>query len=73
MTHPSITDDRLPSLAEHIRTIAEDAGRIIMEIYRDGFEVTEKSDATPVTDADHAAETAILPRLVKSVPNISYS
>jgi 3'(2'), 5'-bisphosphate nucleotidase len=70
MTHPSITDDRLPDLAEHIRTIAEDAGRIIMEIYRDGFEVTEKSDATPVTDADHAAETAILPRLAALTPDV---
>lgn len=65
-----IADDRLPALTEAARAIAEDAGRIIMNIYRHGFDVTEKADATPVTDADHAAEAVILPRLRALTPDI---
>jgi 3'(2'), 5'-bisphosphate nucleotidase len=40
--------------------IAHAAGARIMTIYNSGFEVAEKSDASPVTDADTAAEAIIL-------------
>jgi 3'(2'), 5'-bisphosphate nucleotidase len=40
--------------------IAHAAGGRIMTIYNSGFEVAEKSDASPVTDADTAAEAIIL-------------
>jgi len=40
--------------------IAHAAGARIMTIYDAGFEVAEKSDASPVTDADTAAEAIIL-------------
>lgn len=71
MTSPSsIADDRFPDLAETVCAIAEEAGRIIMEIYRAGFEVTEKHDNTPVTEADHAAEAVILPRLAALTPDV---
>jgi 3'(2'), 5'-bisphosphate nucleotidase len=75
MTNPrpagsSVADDRLSALAESIRAIAEDAGEVIMDIYRRGFDVAEKADATPVTEADHAAEAAILPRLRALTPDI---
>lgn len=66
----AIADDRLEALAGEVRAFAEDAGRVIMDIYARGFAVTEKSDATPVTDADHAAEAAILPRLRALTPDI---
>lgn len=66
----SITDERFPELAETVCVIAEDAGRVIMEIYRAGFEVTEKQDNTPVTEADHAAEAVILPRLAALTPDV---
>jgi 3'(2'), 5'-bisphosphate nucleotidase len=66
----SVADDCLPSLAESVRAIAEDAGKVIMEIYRRGFDVTKKADATPVTDADHAAEAEILPRLRALTPDV---
>lgn len=39
------------------------AGKAIDEIYRRGFAVTHKTDATPVTEADHAAEAIILEHL----------
>ena len=70
MQHATIADEKLPALAEAVRAIAEDAGRVIMDIYRTGFEVSEKADATPVTDADHAAEAVILPRLAALTPDV---
>jgi 3'(2'), 5'-bisphosphate nucleotidase len=42
---------------------AIDAGRAIDDIYRTGFEIAHKADASPVTTADHAAEQIILERL----------
>lgn len=40
--------------------IAHAAGARIMDIYQDGFEVATKADASPVTEADVAAEAIIL-------------
>ncbi|MQA67524.1 MAG: 3'(2'),5'-bisphosphate nucleotidase CysQ [Alphaproteobacteria bacterium] len=70
MTRATLTDDRLEALAPNVRAIAEDAGRVIMDIYARGFTVSEKADATPVTDADHAAEALIVPRLQALTPDI---
>jgi 3'(2'), 5'-bisphosphate nucleotidase len=42
------------------------AGRAIHDIYAGGFEVAHKADATPVTEADHAAEEIILEHLQRS-------
>jgi 3'(2'), 5'-bisphosphate nucleotidase len=42
------------------RTAALRAGEAVMTVYRDGFEVRRKSDASPVTEADGLAEQAIL-------------
>ncbi len=39
------------------------AGDAIMEIYEGGIEVRHKDDASPVTDADHAAEAILLATL----------
>jgi len=39
-----------------------------MEIYNSGFEVAEKSDASPVTEADTAAEAIILAGLRTLAP-----
>ncbi len=69
-TDPDIDDASFPRLADAVRAIAEDAGRVVMEIYRAGFAVTEKADATPVTEADHAAEALILPRLAALTPGV---
>jgi len=48
--------------------IAHEAGAKIMEIYNSGFEVAEKSDASPVTEADTAAEAIILAGLRTLAP-----
>lgn len=50
-------------LLEAMIGAAVEAGRAAHVIYRRGFRVLEKADASPVTDADHAAEAIILERL----------
>ncbi len=47
---------------------ALEAGRAVHEIYRKGFSVKRKEDATPVTDADHASEAIILAHLARIAP-----
>ncbi|MBD1391098.1 3'(2'),5'-bisphosphate nucleotidase CysQ [Neiella sp. HB171785] len=52
---------KLEQLLESVMTIAVDAGRAISDIYDSGdFEALEKSDQTPVTTADLAANDVIL-------------
>ncbi len=46
-----------------MRNAAMEAGARIMDIYRKGFDVSRKSDGTPVTAADREAETIILGHL----------
>ncbi|MGH8150343.1 MAG: 3'(2'),5'-bisphosphate nucleotidase CysQ [Steroidobacteraceae bacterium] len=50
-------------LLEAMIGAAIEAGRAAYAIYRRGFQVLEKADASPVTDADHASEAIILERL----------
>ncbi len=47
-------------LVETVRTIAERAGREVMEVYETGFAVDRKEDDSPVTAADRRAEEIIL-------------
>lgn len=70
MPDSDVADDVLAAILGEVRAIAEDAGRAIMEIYARGFTVSEKSDASPVTDADHAAEALILSRLAALTPAV---
>lgn len=56
------------SLLEATIAAALEAGRAIREIYQKGFVVRHKADATPVTDADHAAEAIILAHLARAAP-----
>ena len=46
-----------------IRTIAHEAGQVILRYYHDQTEVSTKADGSPVTIADQAAEAVILPVL----------
>lgn len=46
------------------------AGRVILDIYRAGHDVRLKSDASPVTQADEAAERLILEALSRALPDI---
>ncbi|MBI1735516.1 MAG: histidinol phosphate phosphatase [Candidatus Rokubacteria bacterium] len=47
---------------------ARAAGEIAMKYYRSGFDVTIKSDLTPVTQADREAEAAIVDILTRACP-----
>ena len=45
-------------------------GEAVMRVYADPFEVTQKDDKTPVTDADLASERVIVDMLTKAFPDI---
>ncbi len=46
------------------------AGEAIMRVYAEPFEVIQKSDQTPVTEADLAAERVIVKMLTEAFPDI---
>ena len=50
--------------------VARDAGSCIMDIYNSEFDVTYKSDRSPLTEADRAANLKIMNFLDASYPNI---
>jgi 3'(2'), 5'-bisphosphate nucleotidase len=50
--------------------LAHEAGRAVMAIYEQDFGHRMKDDATPVTDADLAAEAVILAGLARIAPDI---
>jgi 3'(2'), 5'-bisphosphate nucleotidase len=56
------------ALAAAITEIALEAGRAIMAIYEQDFDVRQKADASPVTEADEAAEALIVARLQVLTP-----
>ncbi len=58
-----------PLLNDLVR-IARDAGDVIMNIYERDFEVLQKADESPVTEADVAAEALIVERLAKVLPDV---
>lgn len=59
-------------IIEVIRKLALEAGDKIMEIYaRDDFEVRTKSDDSPVTEADEAADALISAGLRAAFPDIA--
>jgi 3'(2'), 5'-bisphosphate nucleotidase len=62
----------LIEIVKEINQIAVDAGEVIMEIYEDEsqFEVSLKSDDSPLTKADRAANQIICDRLIKLTPDI---
>ena len=60
-------DQTLLSLAA---SLASRAGDAILAIRTRGFEVLSKSDASPVTEADHAAEAIIVRGLRDATPGI---
>lgn len=57
-------------VVEAIRGIARKAGDAIMAIYATEFEARTKEDASPVTDADLAAEAIITPALQALLPDV---
>ena len=69
MTHFLSSED-LCTLLEPVKKVAYEAGRRIMEIYDQGFEVEQKVDKTPVTEADMAAHQAIMQGLTELTPDV---
>jgi 3'(2'), 5'-bisphosphate nucleotidase len=64
----------LTSLVEPIVALAEDAGRAILEVYSTDFDVQEKDDESPLTQADLASHRWIdagLKSLTPDIPIIS--
>ena len=57
-------------LLDELPATARDGGEAILEIVRRGFEVEAKGDASPVTEADRAAELIILAALAKAAPGV---
>lgn len=60
----------LPSLAEAATEIARKAGDAIMRVYAGPIASSAKSDRSPVTEADLAAEAIIVPALRALTPEI---
>ncbi len=67
MSENAIPDNQL---FEAIIAAAVEAGKVVHDVYRGGFNVQRKADASPVTEADHAAEAVILGRLRQAAPHI---
>ena len=60
----------LKELLDPVIQIAYQAGKVIMEVYDAGFAVEEKSDHTPVTEADLAANKVIVSSLKELTPHL---
>ena len=69
-----MSDSQFESLLPEIERIAAEAGRAILEIYAQDFEVITKDDASPLTQADLASHRIIrdeLARLTADIPLLS--
>jgi 3'(2'), 5'-bisphosphate nucleotidase len=67
---PAMTQQDRAALLDGVIALAERAGAEIMTYYRGEMDVRQKSDASPVTAADHAAERIILDGLRRIAPGI---
>jgi len=65
-----MTESDLGAFAEAISEIAVEAGKAILEIYVQDFEITQKEDASPLTQADLASHRIICDALNRLTPNI---
>jgi 3'(2'), 5'-bisphosphate nucleotidase len=67
-SRPAITDrDEIGAI---LAEIAQEAGRLILPLWRSGLDVETKADSSPVTIADRQAETLILARLAERFPSV---
>jgi 3'(2'), 5'-bisphosphate nucleotidase len=60
----------LLALLPHVQDIARRAGAVIMDVYAQDFDVSNKADASPVTEADTRAEALIVPALQALLPGV---
>lgn len=54
-----------------LRAIAREAGQVIVRIYHEAYQTRTKTDGSPVTVADTAAENIILPALRQLTPDFA--
>jgi 3'(2'), 5'-bisphosphate nucleotidase len=57
-------------LVDELSEAAREAGEAVLEVVRRGFDVESKHDASPVTEADRAAELVILAALARVAPGV---
>ncbi len=60
-----MTESERNLLAELARKLAVEAGSKIMQLYRQGIAVQQKSDSSPVTEADELADAFIVAGLAQ--------
>ncbi|RWK23437.1 MAG: 3'(2'),5'-bisphosphate nucleotidase CysQ [Mesorhizobium sp.] len=68
MTMAAVSDDE--AMLGVFERLALDAGREVMRVFYEGCAVDEKSDASPVTEADRESEKIILAGLRAAYPDI---
>lgn len=61
---------RLSELLEALVPIVREAGELVMQVYATDFDVENKRDASPVTEADQRAEVLITAALARLAPEI---
>src|SRR5438309_5973599 len=59
-----------PRLLDDLAEAAREAGEAIQTVVARGFDVQTKSDFSPVTEADRAAELVILAALARAAPGV---
>jgi 3'(2'), 5'-bisphosphate nucleotidase len=65
-----MTESDLGIFAEAVAEIAVEAGKAILEIYKQDFEVVQKQDDSPLTQADLASHRIICDALAHLTPDI---
>ena len=60
----------LKNLKIELEPVIEKAGEIIMEVYESDHAINEKSDGSPVTEADTKSEKIIVSAIKRICPNI---
>jgi 3'(2'), 5'-bisphosphate nucleotidase len=60
----------LDDLARAFAELASAAGAVIMDVYATDFAVRRKADASPVSEADEAAEALLVPGVEKLLPGV---
>ncbi|HEY2177682.1 MAG TPA: 3'(2'),5'-bisphosphate nucleotidase CysQ [Caulobacteraceae bacterium] len=70
LAHPTIDPAAEKGLGEALAAITEEAGRLILPLWKSGLAVDAKADKSPVTEADRRAETLILMRLAAAWPDV---
>lgn len=65
-----MTEQNLEYLCLNVKDIARQAGEVILDVYKDSFDVSQKADNTPVTTADILANNLIVRELSQLTPEI---